>query len=118
MLRTPPSAAPFGRGGLRTTRPKAEAAHQTRPMGEGCLRATVLRTLLLASQKAQNVKYGDYKCDLLVMFALEDVLLEKQVISNRREIDWPTVEYYKYFVIRKYTDFQCDQKAFQSFKKH
>ena len=52
------------------------------------------------------------------MFALEDVLLEKQVISNRREIDWPTVEYYKYFVIRKYTDFQCDQKAFQSFKKH
>ena len=53
-------------------------------MGEGCLRATVLRTLLLASQKAQNVKYGDYKCDLLVMFALEDVLLEKQVISNRR----------------------------------
>lgn len=55
------------------------------------------------------------------MFTLEDVLLETQVISNRYELDWPTVEYYKDFVIRKYPDFQCDQydqKAFISFKKY
>ena len=65
---------------------------------------------IMSNMETINVTY--------LMFALEDVLLEKQVISNRREIDWPTVEYYKDFVIRKYTDFQCDQKAFQSFKKH
>ena len=47
------------------------------------------------------------------LFTLEEFLLENRVISNRRELEWNIVEYYKNLVIRDLSgDFKLDKKQF------
>ena len=53
------------------------------------------------------------------LFTLEEFLLENLVISNRRELEWNIVEYYKNLVIRDLPgDFKLDKKQFLSFTKN
>ena len=53
------------------------------------------------------------------LFTLEEFLLENLVISNRRELEWHIVEYYKNLVIRDLQgSFQLDKKQFLSFTKN
>ena len=53
------------------------------------------------------------------LFTLEEFLLENRVISNRRELEWNIVEYYKNLVIRDLSgDFKLDKKQFLSFTKN
>ena len=52
------------------------------------------------------------------MFALESVLLEKKVIRNIKQLDWPIVENYKNYVVRYHPYFTLDYKQFKSFMKN
>ena len=54
----------------------------------------------------------------LFMFALESVLLEKKVIRNIKQLDWPIVENYKNYVVRYHPYFTLDYKQFKSFMKN
>ena len=51
------------------------------------------------------------------VFALEKMLVQKQIINSVRELDWPTVEYYKQVVLSEYPNFEFTQHQFKSFKR-
>ena len=77
---------------------------------------------VLSNPKAVQVKIMALKSNISItqfMFTLEEFLLENHMISNRRELDWDIVEYYKNFVIRNFPGyFQLDKKQFASFTKN